>query len=56
MAEMKLIGVMGIVAVFLAIFVYGQVLSVRIAVLIFLLFASFLVWLVFIWPNLRRPK
>jgi hypothetical protein len=56
MAEMKLASIMGMVAIFLAIFVYGQVLSVRGAALIFLLFASFLVWLVFIWPNLRRPK
>jgi hypothetical protein len=50
---MKLARVMGVVAVFLAIFVYGRVLSVRLAVLIFLVFASCLVFLVFIWPNLR---
>jgi hypothetical protein len=53
---MKLARIMGAVAVFLGIFVYGQVLSARLAALIFLLFASFLVWVVFIWPNLRRPK
>jgi hypothetical protein len=53
---MKLAGIMAAVAVFLAIFVYGRVLSVRLAALIFLLVASFLVWLIFIWPNLRRPK
>ena len=53
---MKLASIMGMVAVFLAIFVYGQVLSVRGAVLIFLLFAACLVWLVFIWPNLHPRK
>jgi len=56
MDEMKLASIMGAVAVFLAIFVYGHVLSVRPAVLIFLVFASCLVFLVFIWPNLRRGK
>jgi len=50
---MKLARIMGVVAVFLVIFVYGQVLSVRLAVLTFLLVASCLVFLVFIWPNLR---
>jgi len=54
MAEMKLARIMGVVAVFLAIFVYGHVISVRVALLIFLLFASCLVWLVFMWPNLRH--
>jgi len=44
MAEMKLARIMGVVAVFLAIFVYGHVLSVRLAVLIFLLVASCLVF------------
>ena len=53
---MKLARIMGVVAVFLAIFVYGHVLSVRLAVLIFLVFAAGLVYLVFIWPNLRRGK
>jgi hypothetical protein len=53
---MKLTGIMSIVATFLAIFVYGRVISVRVATLIFLLFASFTVCLVFIWPNLRRTK
>jgi len=53
---MKLIGIMGVVAVFLAIFVYGQVISMRVAAMIFLLFASCLVWFVFIGPNLRRGK
>ena len=53
---MKLASIMGVVAVFLAIFVYGQVLSVRVAVLIFVLSAALLVYLVFIWPNLRRRK
>jgi hypothetical protein len=46
----------GVVAGFLAILVYVQLLSVRVAVLIFLLFASCLVFLVFIWPNLRPKK
>jgi UDP-N-acetylmuramyl pentapeptide phosphotransferase/UDP-N-acetylglucosamine-1-phosphate transferase len=53
---MKLARIMGVVGVFLAIFVYGHVLSVRLAVLIFLLAASCLVFLVFIWPNWRRGK
>ena len=48
--------IMGVAAGFLAILAYGYVISVRVAVLIFLLFASCLVFLVFIWPNLRRGK
>jgi hypothetical protein len=56
MAEMKLASIMGVVAVFLAIFVYGQFLSVRVAALIFLLFAVCLFYLVFIWPNLRPRR
>ena len=53
---MKLARIMCVVAACLAIFVYARVISVRVAPLIFLLFASFLVWLIYIWPNLRRPK
>ena len=53
---MKLASIMCVVATFLAIFVYGRVISVRVATLIFLLFASFIVCLVFIWPNLRQRK
>ena len=53
---MKLASIMCVVAACLAIFVYGQVISVRVAALIFLLFASCMVWLVFIWPNLRPRK
>ena len=53
---MKLASIIGVVAFFLGIFVYGQVISVRVAALIFLLFASGIVWLVFIWPNLRSKK
>jgi hypothetical protein len=48
--------IMGVVAVFLAILAYMQFLSVRVAVLIFLLFPLCLVFLVFIWPNLRPKK
>ena len=47
---------MGVAAGFLAVLAYGHVLSVRVAVLIFLLFALCLVFLVFIWPNLRQGK
>jgi hypothetical protein len=54
--EVKLISTMGVVAVCLAIFVYGHVLSMRLAALVFLLLAAFLVYLVFIWPNLRRRE
>jgi len=46
----------GFVAGFLAILAYMQFFSMRIAVLIFLLFASCLVFLVYIWPNLRPKK
>ena len=53
---MKLASIIGVVAVCLGIFVYGRVLSIRVAALIFLLFASCIVWLVFIWPNLRPRK
>jgi hypothetical protein len=48
--------IMGVAAGFLAVLAYGHVLSVRVAVMIFLVFASCLVFLVFIWPNLRRGK
>jgi hypothetical protein len=56
MAEMNLARIIGVVAGFLAVLTYGHVISVRLAVLIFLLFAACLVYLVFIWPNLRRGK
>jgi len=56
MAEMKLACIMGVVAVFLATFVYGHVLSVRLAVLIFLLFASCLFFLGLHLAELRRRK
>ena len=47
---------MGGAAGFLAVLAYGHVLSVRVAVLIFFLFAGCVVYLAFIWPNLRRRK
>jgi hypothetical protein len=46
----------GVVAGFLAVLAYGNILSLRLAVPIFLVFASCLVFLAFIWPNLRRGK
>jgi hypothetical protein len=54
MAEMNLARAMGVVVGFLAVLTYGDVISVRLAVLIFLLSAACLVYLVFIWP--RRGK
>jgi hypothetical protein len=56
MAEMNLARTMGVVVGFLAVLAYGHVISVRLAVLIFLLFAGSLVYLVFTWPNLRGGK
>jgi len=53
---MNLARIMGVVAGFLAVLAYGHVISVRLAVLIFLVFAASLVYLVFIWPNLRPRK
>ena len=53
---MKLAPIMGVVAVALAILAYGHVISVRLAVLIFLLLAACIVYFVFIWPNVRRAK
>ena len=53
MAEMNLARTMGVVVGFLAVLTYGHVISTRLAVL---LFAACLVYLVFIWPNLRRGK
>jgi hypothetical protein len=41
---------------FLGILAYGHVIPVRLAVVTFLLFASCLVYLVFVWPDLRRKK
>ena len=46
----------GVVAGLLVVLAYGNILSLRLAVLIFLVFASCLVFLAFIWPNLRRGK
>jgi len=54
--EMTWTRIMGVAAGLLAVLAYGHVLSVRVAVMIFLVFASCLVFLVFIWPNLRRGK
>ncbi len=51
---MKLARVLGVVAVALAIL--GYVISVRLAVLIFLLLAACIVYFVFIWPNVRQGK
>jgi hypothetical protein len=56
MAEMNLARTMGVVVGFLAVLAYGHVISVWLAVLIFLLFAGSLVYLVFTWPNLRGGK
>jgi hypothetical protein len=53
---MNLARTIGVAAGFLAILAYGHVISVRLAVLIFLLFAACLLYLVFIWPNWRRGK
>jgi hypothetical protein len=46
----------GVVVGFLAVLTYGHVISVRLAILIFLLFAACLVYFASIWPNLRRGK
>jgi hypothetical protein len=54
--EMNLARTVGVVAGFLAVLAYGHVISVRLAVLIFLLFAACLVYLVFIWQNWRQGK
>jgi hypothetical protein len=56
MAEMNWARTMGVAAGFLAILAYGHVISVRLAALIFFLFAACVVYLAFIWPNLRRGK
>jgi hypothetical protein len=56
MAAVKLAGIIGAVAVCLAILVYAHVISVRIAGVIFLVFAASLVYLLMIWPNLRSEK
>ena len=53
---MNLARTMGVVVGFLSVLTYGHVISVRLALLIFLLFAGSLVYLAFIWPNLRRGK
>ncbi len=53
---MNLARTMGVVIGFLAVLTYGHVISVRLAVLIFFLFAACLAYLVFIWPSLRRGK
>ena len=49
---MNLARTMGVVVGFLAILAYGHVISVRLAVLIFLLFAACL----FIWPNFASKE
>jgi hypothetical protein len=56
MAQMKLARIMGVVAFVLAILAYGHVISLRLAVLIFLLLAAWIAYFVFIWPNVRRGK
>ena len=53
---MNLARTTGVVVGFLAVLSYGHVISVRLALLIFFLFAACLVYLVLIWPNLRRGK
>jgi hypothetical protein len=54
--EMNLARTIGVGAGFLGFLAYGHVIPVRLAVLTFWLFASCLVYLVFIWPDLRRKK
>ena len=46
--------VQSVVVGFVAVLMYGHVISVRLAVLIFLLFAAWSAYLVVIWPNLRH--
>jgi hypothetical protein len=53
---MNLARTIGVGAGFLGILAYGHVIPVRLAVLTFWLFASCLVYFVFIWPDLRRKK
>ena len=53
---MNLARTTGVVGGFLAVLTYGNVISVRLAVLIFLLFAACSGYLVFIWPNFRPRK
>jgi Flp pilus assembly protein TadB len=55
-AEMNLARIMGVVVGFLVVLTLAHMVSVRLAVLLFLLFAACLVYLVFIWPNLRQRK
>jgi hypothetical protein len=53
---MNLARITGVVVGFLAVLTYGHVISLRLAVLIFLLFAAGLVYFASIWPNVRRGK
>jgi hypothetical protein len=52
---MNLARTIGFAAGFLAVLAYRHVISVRLAVLILFLFAA-VVYLAFIWPNLRPRK
>jgi hypothetical protein len=54
--EMNLARTIGVGAGFLGILAYEHVIPVRLAVLTFWLFASCLVYLVFIWPDPRGKK
>jgi hypothetical protein len=53
---MNLARTTGVVVGFLAVLTYGHVISMRLAILIFLLFAACVDYFASIWPNLRRGK